>query len=99
MQTITAKIPAMSISLKVVALICLLSFSVNPQDEDSKSADNIIEYYDLFNTSMRDSVACFRIPAIVTAPNGNLITAIISAFHNMKIIHVFFFIQIHEIIE
>ena len=26
---------------------------------------------DLFNTSMRDSVTCYRIPSIVTAPNGD----------------------------
>ncbi|HPW79023.1 MAG TPA: sialidase family protein [Bacteroidales bacterium] len=31
---------------------------------------------DLFNTSMRDSVTCYRIPSIVTAPNGDLVVAI-----------------------
>ena len=33
-------------------------------------------FQDLFNTSMSDGVACYRIPAIVTAPNGDLIAAI-----------------------
>ncbi len=31
---------------------------------------------DLFNTTMRDGVACYRIPAMVTAPNGDIVAAI-----------------------
>lgn len=30
----------------------------------------------LFNTTMREGVACYRIPAMVTAPNGDIIAAI-----------------------
>ena len=33
-------------------------------------------FQDLFNTSMNDSVQCYRIPALVTAPNGDVIAAI-----------------------
>ncbi|MFT5142693.1 MAG: sialidase-1 [Rhodothermales bacterium] len=33
-------------------------------------------YQDLFNTSMREGVACFRIPSLVTAVNGDLVAAI-----------------------
>jgi len=35
-----------------------------------------IEFRSLFNTKMRDSVSCYRIPAIAKAPNGDLIAAI-----------------------
>ncbi|PCE63146.1 sialidase [Sediminicola luteus] len=31
---------------------------------------------DLFNKEMNDSVSCYRIPALITAPNGDLIAAI-----------------------
>ncbi len=31
---------------------------------------------DLFNASMKDSVSCYRIPAIITATNGDIIVAI-----------------------
>ncbi|MEG2156766.1 MAG: alpha-L-fucosidase [Bacteroidaceae bacterium] len=41
---------------------------INPLEE--------IKYTDLFNTSMNKAVACYRIPAIVTAPNGDLVAAI-----------------------
>ncbi len=36
----------------------------------------IISSTDLFNTSMVEGVACFRIPSIVTAKNGDLVAAI-----------------------
>ena len=31
---------------------------------------------DIFNTNMQKGVSCYRIPAIVTAPNGDLVAAI-----------------------
>lgn len=37
---------------------------------------NSLAFISLFHTSMRDSVSCYRIPAIVQAPNGDLIVAI-----------------------
>ena len=39
-------------------------------------AKGVTEYHNLFNTSMNPQVSCYRIPSIVTAPNGDLITAI-----------------------
>ena len=36
----------------------------------------VLSVTDLFYTGMVDSVACYRIPAIITAPNGDLIAAI-----------------------
>ncbi|HUH47698.1 MAG TPA: sialidase family protein [Arenibacter sp.] len=39
-------------------------------------AKGVTVYQDLFNAAEVDGVECFRIPAIVTAPNGDLIAAI-----------------------
>ncbi|TKG94829.1 exo-alpha-sialidase [Puteibacter caeruleilacunae] len=56
----------------------LWSLGVQGQDKkkDFKIADGVTGHVDLFNKSMREGVACFRIPAIVTAPNGDLVCAI-----------------------
>jgi sialidase-1 len=39
-------------------------------------AEGIISSQDLFNTSMNSAVFCYRIPALIKAPNGDLIAAI-----------------------
>lgn len=57
-------------------LTLLFTFSVNAQDKVHQMANGIESHQDLFNTSMNDSVSCYRIPALVTAPNGDLIAAI-----------------------
>lgn len=62
-------------------LFLVLIFSLNTsfifaQDNDFQIAEGTIHYQDLFNTSMEDGVSCYRIPAIVTAPNGDLVVAI-----------------------
>lgn len=36
----------------------------------------VVLHHDLFNSKQDTSIACYRIPAIVTAPNGDLIAAI-----------------------
>ena len=41
-----------------------------------KIADGVICSNDVFNTTMEEGVSCYRIPAIVTAKNGDLIAAI-----------------------
>ena len=46
------------------------------QKGNQQIADGLIEHHDLFNKSMRKGVSCFRIPALVTAPNGDLVAAI-----------------------
>ena len=56
--------------------ILFLSICAFAQNEKPKLANGITLYQDLFNTSMVEGVACYRIPAIVTAPNGDLIVAI-----------------------
>lgn len=64
--------------MKQFALIlCLfLSVSLFAQDKNHQIAEGLIEYHDLFNTTMNEDVSCYRIPAIVTAPNGDIIAAI-----------------------
>lgn len=39
-------------------------------------AEGLIENQDLFNRKMRDSVSCFRIPALLTAKNGDVLASI-----------------------
>jgi sialidase-1 len=46
------------------------------QNEKSKLTEGLIEVHDLFNASNNPEVACYRIPAIVTATNGDLVVAI-----------------------
>lgn len=60
----------------LLILFVLFAFSVNAQDKAHQMANGIKSHQDLFNTSMNDSVSCYRIPALVTAPNGDLIAAI-----------------------
>ncbi|MBJ2174225.1 exo-alpha-sialidase [Aureibaculum sp. A20] len=59
-------------------LIAVLSFSLytNGQKLETKMNLEKIVFTDLFNSSMVDSVSCYRIPSLVTAPNGDLIAAI-----------------------
>lgn len=61
-------------SLVVVALMFLFNCGEKPKNKVVK--DDAPVFQDLFNTSMNEDVACYRIPAIVTAPNGDLIAAI-----------------------
>jgi sialidase-1 len=56
-------------------LAFFLAFVINAQEEH-EMAKGIKGHQDIFNSSMNDSVSCYRIPAIITAPNGDLIAAI-----------------------
>ncbi len=60
----------------IVVAIMFLSLNSIAQENKNQLADGLIEYEDLFNSSMDKDVECYRIPAIVTAPNGDLIAAI-----------------------
>jgi sialidase-1 len=60
----------------IAVFIALVSISAFGQEEKPQIAKGIIEYHDLFNISMKENIACYRIPSIVTAPNGDLIAAI-----------------------
>ena len=58
------------------SLLLITVIGLSAQNEKYQIADGVISHQDLFNTSMVQGVNCFRIPAIVTAPNGDLIAAI-----------------------
>jgi len=49
---------------------------VSAQEDGPELAEGLLEIHDLFNASENPDVACYRIPAIVTATNGDLIVAI-----------------------
>jgi sialidase-1 len=53
-----------------------LALALKAQEREHQIADGLEEYRVLFNKSMNDSISCYRIPAIVAAPNGDLIAAI-----------------------
>jgi len=61
------------IILLVISVCC---FNCAVQKQKSTTTENNLVFQDLFNTSMNDNVKCYRIPAIVTAPNGDVIAAI-----------------------
>lgn len=46
------------------------------QEEKPQMAKGLIEYHDLFNKTMNKKEGHYRIPAIVTAPNGDLVAVI-----------------------
>jgi sialidase-1 len=57
-------------------LLPLLASCINTQKVVSVQSDGLV-FQDLFNKSMGDtSLACYRIPAIITAPNGDIVVAI-----------------------
>ena len=61
---------------KLSFILCLLlSIGAIAQNEKHQIAEGLIEYHDLFNQSMIKE-GHFRIPALVTASNGDLVAAI-----------------------
>ncbi|MFK7845308.1 MAG: exo-alpha-sialidase [Rhodothermales bacterium] len=59
----------------ILTLILLLPLNIYAQS-DKTSTEDTPPFIDLFNTSMEEGVSCYRIPSIVTAPNGDLLAAI-----------------------
>ena len=59
-----------------ITFAILLSFAGYTWAEIPETLKGVAEYQDLFNNTMHAGVACYRIPAIVTAPNGDLVVAI-----------------------
>ncbi len=62
----------------LMSLLCFwlcVSSAQNHKNEIS-SKDKALDFIDLFSTGMVEGVSCYRIPAIITAPNGDLIAAI-----------------------
>lgn len=63
-------------SIVIITTFLLVSCATKVQNESNKTSNNQIEFVDLFSTGMDENVSCYRIPAIVTAPNGDVIAAI-----------------------
>lgn len=63
-------------NLIIIALLTIVAAGCGRSTKYDSRQDDVIMRQDLFNTSMKENVSCFRIPSIVTAPNGDLIAAI-----------------------
>ena len=62
---------------KKISFLFMFSFMVfSALFAQEKIEDGVILHNDIFNTTMKEGVSCYRIPAIVTAKNGDLIAAI-----------------------
>ena len=62
---------------KIISVIFLATvFCVTVMGEVSGISEGVTLCQDLFNTSIREGVACYRIPALVTATNGALVAVI-----------------------
>ncbi|MCK0146170.1 glycoside hydrolase [Arenibacter sp. F26102] len=46
------------------------------QNKHFQIADGVLTHQDLFNANMTPDISCYRIPALATAPNGDIIAAI-----------------------
>lgn len=57
-------------------LFALFSLIANSQNKNTKTSKEEIAFTNLFSSEMKEGVSCYRIPALVTAPNGDLIAAI-----------------------
>ena len=57
-------------------LFLALNLEVYSQSGNPESSNNTPEITDLFSSQMKEGVFCYRIPALITAPNGDLIAAI-----------------------
>lgn len=60
----------------LAGLLSLPFLLLNAQDIKPEMARGLTEVHDLFNTSANPGVSCYRIPALVTATNGDLVVAI-----------------------
>lgn len=60
----------------LAVLIPLFFFNCGVKTQNKTTSADAPVFQDLFNTSMSEGVECYRIPAIITAPNGDVIAAI-----------------------
>jgi len=60
----------------IPAVLLLAAVGAWAEKDTVEIAGGVITHQDLFNTAMRTGVACYRIPALVTAPNGDLVAAV-----------------------
>lgn len=63
-------------NINALLIIILMITSCAAQKEAYQIPRGVNQVHDLFNASSNDSIACYRIPSIVTAPNGDLVATI-----------------------
>jgi sialidase-1 len=66
----------MKYNFLLIILVLLSACNSKEQKTELKTETAQITFTDLFNTGMQEGVSCYRIPAIVTAPNGDLVATI-----------------------
>lgn len=62
--------------LLALLIVSGAAHGVYAQDQKPDLAEGLIVQQNLFNATMNEGVSCYRIPALITAPNGDLIAAI-----------------------
>lgn len=60
----------------LIILFSAISLVVYPQTDNTQIENSVPDFKNLFNANMKAEVSCYRIPAIITAVNGDLIAAI-----------------------
>ena len=60
----------------LLILLLLAGLKVNAQTQSGNWPDGLLTVHNLFDASENPAVFCYRIPSIVTAPNGDLVAAI-----------------------
>jgi sialidase-1 len=60
----------------IIILFSAISLLVYPQTNKVQTENKVPDFKNLFNAKMWAGVSCYRIPAIITAPNGDLVAAI-----------------------
>lgn len=66
-------------TILLISILLLTACKDKVNSEKVKITEAVIEkpkFVPLFNTGMKEGVSCYRIPAIVTAPNGDLVATI-----------------------
>ena len=59
-----------------LGFLTLVFLYAGAQNEKPQLAEGLLEVHDLFNASSNQTISCYRIPALVTATNGDLLAAI-----------------------
>lgn len=64
--------------MKKVAFIFVLflPLQLSAKEDQSQLAEGLTTSQDLFNASMHEDISCYRVPSLITAPNGDLLAAI-----------------------
>jgi len=65
-----------------IVLLSCICFIIKAQEEFKQASNDELRLKTLFDAKSRDDGSCFRIPAIITAPNGDLVVAVDERVHS-----------------